>query len=184
MIAFLCVPIAARAADERGGNFDIVLEGGVLVGSKSSASDVHIAPLAQVTGMGRYRVAEHLALAGGLSLLPAPNFVTFGLVGHLEWLPLHSEPLSLAIVLGSRLMIVQPLMCLDQSMPSPPCGPQFSSAGGIVGEIGIAVRSDRLGGYRLGASLSALAGPMTPYGEELTLRDLYVGGLAGLIVTF
>ncbi len=89
-----------------------------------------------------------------------------------------------AVVVGSRLMLVQPLMCIERPPTTPGCGSTFVTGGGIVGESGVAVRTHRLGGYRLGVALSALAGPISPYGRDGTLRDFYFGGVAGVIVTF
>ncbi len=80
---WLLAPGGARAGDERGGNFDIVLEGGALVGATTS-STAHLAPVGQITGLGRFRAANHLAS------LPASRCCRLQTSSPLVWLAISS----------------------------------------------------------------------------------------------
>ena len=179
MLGLLLVAQPA-GADDRGGNLDVVVEGGAL-SATTQGSLLGVAPVAQVAGLGRALLTKHIAVAGGLSTLPAPEVFALGAIGRFEWLPLASDPLAFEVFAGSRLLIVQPMLC---SGPTITCSWPPIEAAGILGEVGAEVRTCRMSGYRFGIVLSALAGPMSPYGQDHSLRDLYVGGIAGLATTF
>ncbi len=168
----LCAGVAN--ADDRGGAFDILLEGGALANAPQPSASV--APIAHIVGLGRARPGAHIALTGGLSALPVPEVFALGALGRIEWLPLSEDPSLLSIFAGTRLMILQPI-CTTQSTTC-------AEATGIFGEIGFGLRTRRLSGYRIGLEVSALAGSLAPYGDDHSLHDFDYGGVAGLAVTF
>jgi hypothetical protein len=178
-LAIVLASAGAWAEDERGGAFDLVLEGGALGGARGAPSS--FTPIAQADVLGRARVAKHLALTGGLSALPVPQVFALGAIGRLEWLPLDAEPLMFSAFVGSRLLVVQPICVVTTTST---CATDLGEGGGVLGEIGVAFRTARLSGYRAGVSLSAVAGVVAPYDDVQSLRALYVGGIAGLAVTF
>ncbi len=175
----LLVPVSAFGEDERGGGFDLLLEGGALAGVHGAP--LSFAPVAQVDLLGRARVAKHLALTGGISALPVPDVFSLGAIGRLEWLPLDDEPLVFSVFAGTRLLVLQPFCVVTTTST---CSTEFGEAGGLLGEVGVALRTTRLSGYRFGLTLSAVAGVVAPYDDAQSLRAFYVGGIAGLGVTF
>lgn len=178
MRAFITLAVLACAsvasADDRGGAFDVLLEGGALANAPQPTAS--IAPIAHIVGIGRARPGVHIALTGGLSALPVPQIFALGALGRVEWLPLSEDPSIFSIFAGTRLMILQPI-CTTQSTT---CG----EATGIFGEIGFGLRTRRTSGYRIGLEVSALAGSLAPYGDDHSLHDFYYGGVAGVAVTF
>jgi hypothetical protein len=170
------------SADDRGGDFDVVLEGGALFSPTSSimtGSRFAIAPVGQVVGLARFRFHRHFAFAGGLSALPVPQVTAFGALGRLEWLPLStSDPLMFEVFTGLRALVVQPITC------APAMGSTCSiiEGGGGLAEIGLEVRSPRFSGYRLGFALSGEVGSLTTYSS--VLFTLFAGATAGVVVTF
>lgn len=179
VVAALTFAAPAAAEDERGGGFDLVLEGGVLAGARSEPTTY--TPIAQIDVLGRARVAKHVALTGGLSALPVPQVFALGAIGRVEWLPLSDEPLMFSAFVGSRLLVLQPV-CVVSELST--CATALGEAGGILGEVGLAFRTARRSGYRFGLVISAVAGAVAPYDDVQSLRAIYVGGIAGLSVTF
>jgi hypothetical protein len=144
---------SARAED-RGGGFEVFVEGGGLVAANAVAPQGAV-PIAQVVAMARLRYRQRLAFAAGLSTCPCQQLTALGVLGHIEWLPLTSNEYSFIAFVGTRVLVVQPLTTLN-----PTSDVTFATGGGIVGEIGVELRTHWLGGYRLGANISALAGPI------------------------
>lgn len=180
VVIALVLVASTSAADDRGGDFDILLEGGPLVSATDPVAG--IAPVAHVVAMGRARVASHVAITAGLSALPVPDVFALGALGRIEWRPLSGDPNMLSIFAGTRLMILQPIWCAAQN--GFVCSAPLVEASGIFGEIGIGLRAHRSSGYRIGVELSALAGSLAPYGDDHGLHDFYFGGIAGLAITF
>jgi len=179
--ALVFATVSARA-DDRGGFFDLVAEGGALAGTRGEG----LTPIAQIDVLGRARVARHLALTGGITTLPVPEIFAIGALGRIEWLPFDfdGDPMTFGAFAGSRLLVVQSLECV--AFAASTCSTTgLLASGGILGELGVELRTPRDAGYRFSFALSAVAGVVAPYGEaDESLRAVYVGGIAGLGVTF
>jgi hypothetical protein len=184
LVGLLLVGNAAHA-DDRGGALDVILEGGALADPGPSHGVVGVAPIAQLVAVGRWRVGPRIALSAGLTGLPVPEVFALGALGRVELLPVTSDPLVFAIILGVRGLAVQSVGCVVVGLAvGEPCNPPLAEAGGALGELGVSLRTARHGGYRIGATLSALAGFLVPYGSTSVPAGPYLGGSLGIVVTF
>jgi hypothetical protein len=123
----------------------------------------------------------------GISILPLPRGA-FGLAlpARFEWLPIQDwrpgarGSLTLAVRGGTRVLLVEPFGCTSAS-PQPSCG--LSSAGGVLGETGIAFRSgaDSRQALPFEIAFSGLIGPILPYaGARREMAGIYAGAAMSL----
>lgn len=139
--------------------------------------------------LARFPVSGRATWEAGLSLLPIPNrFLGVALPARLEWRPIQDlQPgtlgaLTVALRVGTRVLLAQPVGCAAKGS-EPECA--ITSAGGVVGEAGIAFRSGGEAKAQLEVAFGALVGHIVPYaGHARPLAGTYAGASISIGVIF